>query len=179
MLKLKPVRQITSLHALVARSEASSRSRTRPAMLLSPPRRELMACTQVAVGAPLLIDVLATAHQLLVRSKEHRVVLLGATPREMDHDRLPIRRTRRQSPTVRAERSKDAQDVVRTPGHEAASLQLDLVPIRNDAQPGGADDFSGRASPDASRAVQLVEQPGEPLKPDAALRRQILHPDRL
>src|SRR5260370_5950350 len=64
----------------------------RQTLLIGPLLSQLPARKQIAVGAPLLIDVLARGHEILVWPKEYRSVLFRTAAREPQHDRSSVGR---------------------------------------------------------------------------------------
>src|SRR5215510_7456477 len=74
--------------------------RIRPGARLTPVDEE------VAVWTPLLVDVVAAAHQLFVGPEEHRAPGRRQSAVEAEDDRLSIR-ARRDSATTRSERTED------------------------------------------------------------------------
>src|SRR5712692_6714567 len=64
----------------------------RQTLLIGPLLGQLPARKQIAVGAPLLIDVLARGHEILVWPEEYRTVLVRTAAREPQHDRSSVGR---------------------------------------------------------------------------------------
>src|SRR5260370_19788171 len=103
-------------------------------LLISPLLGQFPARKQIAVGAPLLIDVLARGHEVLVWPEENRTVLVRTAAREMQHDRSSVGRAWAHRPAGSTRNSEDAQDVVRAPGPEAAPIEFDLGSVSRHTQ---------------------------------------------
>jgi hypothetical protein len=76
---------------------------------------------------------------------------------KLNINRVPARAWRKR-PAAGARRSKDPEDVVRAPGPELASIELNRMPIRRDAEPSRADHATTLVTPDSSRTVQFIEK---------------------
>ncbi len=76
----------------------------------------------------------------------------------MENDCFSVRRTRREGASAGTKGAEDAEDVVGAPGPELPPVELDLVAVGMDAQPGGADDPPVGVEAHPALAAQPVDE---------------------
>src|SRR5215472_6792796 len=112
---------------------------------------------EVAVRAPLRIDVVAAAEVAIIRAKQHHRRRQRISSLEMDLDGFAARGTGGVCPTSSSEGTEDADSVVGAPGPEGPPADLDPVAIRPDAQARRAGDLAVVVEANPAPPVQLVD----------------------
>src|SRR5215472_3575587 len=142
-------------------SDASSSVSTRPLIprFVRPDPRRAFVFEEVAVRAPLRIDVVAAAEVAIIRAKQHHRRRQRISSLEMDLDGFAARGTGGVCPTSSSEGTEDADYVVGAPGPEGPAADLDPVAIRPDAQARRAGDLAVVVEANPAPPVQLVDLP--------------------